>query len=468
MILLTSMLRRLPHLTHKEFTAYHRGHHAPLFASTPAAKKYVRRYTVEHPKATRTPGLPASSFDAIVRMEFDSLADLAKMFTSRSYFEVIRPDEKRFFDFKTSEFFLSEEQVMIGEGAPESLPFTVPTMEALASEPVEYRAIEPRRWRPPVAATGKPSAMQNFRLFNTDGFGTEDVAVRQDGQVVTGLADGRIIAVNPTSGECTTLANTSGRPLGIEVHPKGGYVVCDKEKGLLFISEQGEVKSLVSEFQGGPIKFANNAAVAKDGTIYFSDSSQRFGLADWRGDVIEHCPTGRLYKRAPDGKVDLLVDNLAFANGVALAPDESFVVVAQTCEYDMKRVDLKGPNKGRVSSFGCSLPGFPDNISTGEDGNLWVTIVAPRVSLVDFFLPKHPFWRKLIWRIPEHLQPQGDTAFYVIAFSPEGKQVHNFFCRHPAFGNATGARQVGSQVWVGSIRHAAIARFDLPGTDTVG
>lgn len=44
-------------------------------------------------------------------MEFDGLANLIK----KSYFEVIRPDQKHFFDFTKSELFLSEKQVMIGE-----------------------------------------------------------------------------------------------------------------------------------------------------------------------------------------------------------------------------------------------------------------------------------------------------------------------------------------------------------------
>jgi hypothetical protein len=463
MILLTSMLRRLPHLTHEEFVAYHRGHHAPLFASTEAARKYVRRYTVEHPRPAAPHGLLApSSFDAIVRMSFDSRADLVQMFISPSYLRRVRPDELRFFDHSTSEFFLSEEFIALDKDAPVApLKFTVPALNPPASAQPTKR-LEPQRWNPPKSARAAPSPIRGLCLFNLSGFGAEDVVVRPDGQIVTGLADGRIIALDPDTGAETTLADTGGRPLGIELHPDGGLIVCDSARGLLHVDAAGRVVTLVSDYAGQPLQFTNNAAVAADGTIYFSDSSQRFGLTDWLGDALEHRPTGRLFRHTADGTTDLLADQLAFANGVALSPDESFVVVAQTCAYDLQQITLAGPHQGARARFGAPLPGFPDNISTGQDGNLWVSLVAPRVPVLDFLLPRHPRWRKLLWGLPDKLRPQGEKPIHVRAYSLDGSMVHDLATTHPAFGNATGARQAGQHVWLGSIRHATLARFDLP------
>jgi len=463
MILLTSMLRRLPHLTHEEFVAYHRGHHAPLFASTEAARKYVRRYTVEHPRSAAPHGLLApSSFDAIVRMGFDSHADLVQMFISPSYLRRVRPDEPRFFDRATSEFFLSEEFIALDRDAPVApLEITVPALSSPASSQPTKR-LDPLRWDPPKPAPADASPISGLRLFNLSGFGAEDVVVCPDGQAVTGLADGRIIALDPDTGAETTLADTGGRPLGIELHPDGGLVVCDSARGLLHVDAAGRVVTLVSKYAGKPLLFTNNAAVGRDGTIYFSDSSQRFGPADWLGDVLEHRPTGRLFRYTPDGALELLADQLAFANGVALAPDESFVVVAQTSAYDLQRISLTSPRQGTRDRFGDPLPGFPDNISTGQDGNLWVNLVTPRVPMLDFLLPRHPRWRKLLWELPDRLRPQVEKPIHVRAYRPDGSVVHDLTTTHPAFGNATGARQTGQHVWLGSIHHATLARFDLP------
>jgi sugar lactone lactonase YvrE len=324
-------------------------------------------------------------------------------------------------------------------------------------------AVDPARWTPPeAAAAGRPVAPQNIRVYDTSGYGTEDVLVRADGHVVTGLEDGRIIAIDPGSGAETVLANTLGHPLGLEHHPGGGIVICDSTRGLLHMSGDCELTTLETGFEGVPFLFCNNAGVARDGTIYFTDSSQRFGFDHWRGDLIEHRPSGRLFRRDPEGKVELLADGLAFANGVALAADESFVVVAETAGYDLKRVWLTGERQGTVEPFGAVLPGFPDNISTGEDGNIWVAIASPRDAALDFLLPRHPALRRAVWSLPQRFQPQPKSLIHVQAFAPDGTLAYDIAGKNDRFGKPTGVRQVGRKVWLGSFEQTTLAVFDLP------
>ena len=83
------------------------------------------------------------------------------------------------------------------------------------------------------------------------------------------------------------------------------------------------IETLATEADGRPLLVCNNAAVAADGTIYFSDSSAVHPLSRWRADLVEDTRTGRLLRRNPDGSIDTLLEGLAFANGVALSADES-------------------------------------------------------------------------------------------------------------------------------------------------
>ena len=75
--------------------------------------------------------------------------------------------------------------------------------------------------------------------------------------------------------------------------------------------------------------FCNNGAVASDGTIWFSDSSTKFGIDRWKDDFVQDTTTGRLLRRDPDGTVEVVLDRLRFANGVALSAAEDFVAVAE-------------------------------------------------------------------------------------------------------------------------------------------
>ena len=323
-------------------------------------------------------------------------------------------------------------------------------------------SVDPARWTPPVAApSGRPTSPTGLRVVETSGHGTEDVVVLADGAVVTGVVDGRLLAIDPATGDETVIGDTGGRPLGIEVHPDGGLVVCDAHRGLLHVDE-GVVTTLADGFEGVPFRFCNNAAVGRDGTIWFTDSSTKFGIDHWRGDLVEHRPTGRLFRRDPDGTLTVLLDELAFANGVALAPDESFVVVAETGAYGLRRLWLTGERAGSVESFGDVLPGFPDNISTGDDGNVWVAIASPRDAALDLLLPRVPLLRRLVWALPQRLQPQPKKLVRVQAYAADGTLVHDVAGEHPRFGMPTGVRQVGDVVWLGSLESPTVAAFDLP------
>ena len=152
-------------------------------------------------------------------------------------------------------------------------------------------SVDPARWTPPVPApSGRPTSPTGLRVVETSGHGTEDVVVLADGTVVTGVVDGRLLAIDPATGDETVIGDTGGRPLGIEVHPDGGLVVCDAHRGLLHVDE-GVVTTLADGFDGVPFRFCNNAAVGRDGTIWFTDSSTKFGIDHWPGDLIEHRPT---------------------------------------------------------------------------------------------------------------------------------------------------------------------------------
>lgn len=324
------------------------------------------------------------------------------------------------------------------------------------------------RWAPPpppafVDRYATNHALAGAERFPTHGgVGPEDVVVDADGRVYTGLADGQILRVTPTSRAVELVANTGGRPLGIELYGDGRLVVCDARRGLFFVDpSSGRTEQLVSSFGGRELRFTNNAAVARDGTIYFSDSSTEYGIDAYREDLLDHLPRGRLFARRPSGAVELLADGLYFANGVALALDESFVLVAETARYQVQRIWLTGPRQGKQDLFIENLPGFPDNMSTGPTGTFWVAIPSPRRALLDKLLP-HPFVRRFVAALPPSLQPQPLHYGLVVGLDAHGEVVA---CLHDPDGGyieITGVREHDGTLWLGSLKESAIARVRAP------
>lgn len=316
--------------------------------------------------------------------------------------------------------------------------------------------ITPTKWQPPGPAAQPPSFnLPELHILPVPGAGPEDVLFVDDG-ILTGLEDGRIVRVSSDGWQIAVLADTGGRPLGLERHPDGRVVVCDAEKGLLLLDPaSGALETLIAKGQHG-LRVCNNAAVAADGTIYFTDSSQRFDLEFWTADILEHSGTGRLLRRSPDGAVDTLATGLQFANGVALTPE--FVAVAQTGQYCVDRVWL---NTGAHEAWITNLPAFPDNISEGEDGLVWVTMASARKPALDKTAGR-PLLRKAIWALPEVFHPKPDTLVWVRAYDTSGRMVHEFCGKHDEFYMCTGVRARDGRVALGSLNTTAIAWLDLP------
>lgn len=94
-----------------------------------------------------------------------------------------------------------------------------------------------------------------------------------------------------------------------------------------------------------------------------------------------------------------MADGLYFPNGVAVAEDDSFVLVVETINISVKRFWLKGP---KVPPFGWSLPLMIDRLSLvpeGEDKRLiscfrpcsitiiWLALEGSRWQHIDLVTP---------------------------------------------------------------------------------
>lgn len=282
----------------------------------------------------------------------------------------------------------------------------------------------------------------NTTAIPLNGRGPEDVAVDEQGQMYSGLADGRIIRISPDGANITTIGTVEGRPYGVELYGDDELVVCAGHQGLLAVEiATGKARTLADRVFDAPIEACNNAAVASDGTIYFSDSSRRFAIPQWRRDLIEQTRTGRLLRRNTDGTVDEILGRLDFANGVALASDESFVTVAETGGRRLRRMWLRGEDAGLDDVFVSGLSGYPDNASTGTDGLIWVAIPSPK-NLVLTAVHQFPkLIRSVVGRVPESLQPAPARTVAVVAIDADGQIICNYEGEIEDFQMLTGVRE---------------------------
>jgi sugar lactone lactonase YvrE len=295
--------------------------------------------------------------------------------------------------------------------------------------------------------------------------GAEDVVVAGNGLVYTGTEDGSIFSVRPDGSRVELVGHTGGRPLGLELLPDGRLLVADAHEGLLAMEiGSGAVERLVDTVHGHRMVFCNNAAVATNGDIWFSDSSTKYSIERWKHDFVQDTRTGRLYCRRADGSVEKHLDGLAFANGVALAADESYVAVAETAARTVVRLWLTGDRAGQRDHLCHDLPGYPDNIARGSDGLIWVTIASPRDPLVEVLQHRAPLAvRRVVTSIPEALQPKPKRTVRAMAFDDAGEVVHDITGDASGYHMVTGVREHDGQLWLGSLHEAAVGVIRLGG-----
>ena len=169
-------------------------------------------------------------------------------------------------------------------------------------------------------------------------------------------------------GTVTTAIDDSGSN-GLAVDNKGLLVAgTHKYKGLsLFNPATGERTTIVDQFNGNPFNSPNDIAIAKDGTIYFTDPAFQRDAAPGGQEK-----TG-VYRVATDGTVMLVDDTISNPNGIALSPAEDVLYVNGGGEQGLLRAYpiIDGvPQAGKDLITGLSIP---DGMAIDCQGNIYLT-----------------------------------------------------------------------------------------------
>ena len=330
-------------------------------------------------------------------------------------------------------------------------------------EPVSWNAPTDRGLVDPFEPNDQLGAASGIDLNGYEG--PEDATVGLDGRIYATTDGGHVIQIE--DGKVREFAFPGGRPLGIETNLDGSLIIANAYLGLQQVDRNGTVSTLLSNVDGQPLVYANNAAIGPDGSIYFSESSRKFGAQSSRGtyeasllDIMEHGGHGRVFAFRPStGDVEILLENLNYANGVAVSADGSFLLVSETGHYRVLKYWLTGDRKGSTEVLLDNLPGFPDNLSSGAQGRFWLGLAAPRNHLLDQ-ISNRPFLRKVVQRLPAFLRPKAEPSSHVIAFNSDGEILMNLHDAEARFPTLTGVLETNGDLYLTTLFGKQLPRLD--------
>ena len=230
------------------------------------------------------------------------------------------------------------------------------------------------------------------KLFD-GGFFTEGPAYGPDGNVYfsdltftseTGMQAGIIWRYDSQTGETSVYRSPSGMANGIAFDNFGYMIVCEgADYGGRKITRTdlrtGKSNILTALFNGMPYNSPNDLVIDSKNRIYFTDPR-------YTGyERIEQSCFG-VYRLDTDGKVELLIDQIAMPNGIALSPNEDKLYIGCNFEGDSENGLLPNTDifiydlneNGDVSNrkLFIDFPDEygPDGMTIDKNGNLYVAL----------------------------------------------------------------------------------------------
>ncbi|HEX6870798.1 MAG TPA: SMP-30/gluconolactonase/LRE family protein [Micromonosporaceae bacterium] len=178
------------------------------------------------------------------------------------------------------------------------------------------------------------------------------------------MGAGEVVAVDLDGGR-EVVAAVPGMPMGLGWLPEGELLIVSARDGrLLSRAADGSITTYadLSSLGGYPW---SDMVVDGRGYAYLGNIGFEFG--------VEPAGTGFLAVVTPDRSVRQIADDIAFPNGLAIAPDNATLIVAESYGNRLSAFDL-GPDGALTNRRVWAQLGdgaYPDGICLDADGAVW-------------------------------------------------------------------------------------------------
>ena len=169
---------------------------------------------------------------------------------------------------------------------------------------------------------------------------------------------------------------------GLTLDPEGRVIACEHgNRRISRFEKTGSVTILADRYEDQRFNSPNDLVRRKNGDVYFTDPPYfaDLSLPDPEKRFQPEMGFNGVYRVTAAGKVELLVKDLPFPNGIAFSPDQKKLYIANSRPAKFWRVyDVKADGSlgnGKVLLDVTTLPGegVPDGMKVDTAGNLYAT-----------------------------------------------------------------------------------------------
>ena len=183
---------------------------------------------------------------------------------------------------------------------------------------------------------------------------------------------GEIVAIDAQGNSQIMLTIPATLPYSIDWLPDGRLLVVSGRDGLLLRQEADGTLATHADLRPLSKSPWNEIVVDGRGNAYVNGG----GPAPAPG---EHFGPGTIVLIRPDGTIRQVAENIAFANGMAVTPDNRTLIVAESHANRLTAFDIGGDGGLANRRVWADLGnGFPDGICIDAEGAVWYADVPNR------------------------------------------------------------------------------------------
>ena len=187
-------------------------------------------------------------------------------------------------------------------------------------------------------------------------------------------------AITP-GGDLTTLREKAGFPNGHAAKSDGSFVVAQHDRTLDSVAGDGSNFMLVADtYEGNKLNSPNDVSIGNDDAIYFTDPM--FGIQGFGPEKAESALGYAGVFRLNNGSLDLINNDLATPNGIAITNDQKTLIVSDTSTNSLYSIDLDSYSNDPLPAVklaelapieGGGEGHGPDGLRISSDNSIWAT-----------------------------------------------------------------------------------------------
>jgi gluconolactonase len=208
-------------------------------------------------------------------------------------------------------------------------------------------------------------------------------AAHLGGLIVSDVRANRMLRI-ADDGAVGVFRDPSNNANGNTLDAEGRLITCEhRGRRVVRREPDGRLTVLADSYEGRPLNSPNDAALAPDGAIWFTDPVFGITMPDEGLMAPPEQPARRVYRIDPaSGRVEGMTDAVGQPNGIAFSPDGTQLYVSDTSAAlknpEGARAILafpvrEGRRLGPARIFATLEAGVPDGLAVDADGRVYAS-----------------------------------------------------------------------------------------------